>query len=348
MKTTRHILATHLNSRRTPLRTAGRSLVELMIVLLISAVVLGAVLSTMVSTGQSGRRIDSAGRLLESGELGLQVLARDLRMAGYGTPRIYAVNATTPGRNVSLTGIRGCDGNFTNGRGNGAVASLEQLQCDNAGASDSFSVTYEADQFNANMTNAGVPSDCTGTGLVATPGSNPVGNAWTQASPGVITTNGWYWRVENRYYIANTGDGESALFCAGNGGAPGFSQGVALVRGVSRMTVTYGTGNGSLLNDGPGNYISMAADTVQYMTANQIDNNAAWVAEGTDTRWQRVISAQVCLEMVGERGSADTGASFINCDNVNTNIADGRMRRAVRMQVNLRNRTVAPPTNITY
>lgn len=347
MKPSQHIHATHLNARHASQRIAGRSLIELMIVLLISAVVLGAVLSTMVSTSQSGRRVDSAGRLLESGELGLQVLARDLRMAGYGAPRNYTVDTKTPGRNVSLTGIRGCDGNFTNGRGNGAVASLEQLQCDNAGASDSFSVAYEVDQFNANLTDDGVPSDCTGTGLVPTPGSTPVGNARTQAD-GTFTTSAWYWRVENRYYIANTGDGESALFCTGNGDAPGFSQGVALVRGVSRMTVTYGTGNGFIDNDGRGDFVTMAENTVQYMTANQIDTNAAWAAEGTDTRWQRVISTQICLEMVGERGSADADASFINCDNVNTNIVDGRMRRAVRMQVNLRNRTVAPPTNITY
>lgn len=334
-----------------PLHSQGRSLVELMIAMALSLAVLSAVLYTASNTSSSGRRTDALGRLTETGQVALQVMAKDLRMAGYSFPRLvfapgYATN------NYAVAGIRGCVRDFANAVGTSAATTVGDLTCNTgtgANPSEGVAVTYEADLFNTiplGTAGAETPSDCRGYGLVAPAGQTR--NAQSQAR-GVTGAAAAYWRVENRYYVGTTSDGESALFCTGNGGNPAdtgptapFGGGVALVRGVQRIVALYGVAATVTSANGNPALLGVQPDAIQYMTASTIDST--WSTEAVDTRWQRVVAVRMCLEIVGEAGSAQAGTSYRPCDNGNTvpalvNITDGRQRRTVMLTMNLRNRT---------
>ncbi len=329
---------------RRPAR--GRSLIELMVAILIGSLVLAGVLIITSSTSSIGRRADSLSGLTDTGQTALQLLAADVRMAGYSIPRTYfAAGYTT--KMLATAGIRGCDAGFTNN----AAATLNILTC-NGGASASgasLSLSYEADEWNSILVNGDtgpVPTDCRGIGLVPITGQQ--GNtARPLVAQDSMSESPAYWRVENRYYIANSGpDNEPTLMCTGNGGDAPFTQPQPLVRGVERMVITYGVSRGAidasrsesvLVIDNPG--------VASYMTANEIDTNAAWAGEPTDVRWQRVVSVRVCLVTRGGPGSAEKidteNPSYFNCEGVRTSITDGLARRTVRMTMNLRNRTMS-------
>ncbi|RZI85777.1 MAG: hypothetical protein EOP38_03705 [Rubrivivax sp.] len=337
-------------------RVHGRTLVELMIAMVLSLAVLSAVLYTASNTSSSGRRTDALGRLTENGQVALQIMAKDLRMAGYSMPRaIFAPGYLT--NNYAVAGIRGCDNGFgTTGVGSASASTLGGLTCTASAAANTDSaavaITYETDLFNTIPVGTGTqtPSDCRGNGLVADSGQTR--NATSQAR-GVDADKAAYWRVENRYYIAQTADqsgtSEFSLFCTGNGGDPTatgsdarFGAGVALVRGVQRMVATYGVGTGVTLADGSTAVLNVQPDAVQYLTAAAID--AAWPTESVDKRWQRVVAVRMCLEIMGDAGSAESGTTYLPCPNGNTpatavTITDGRQRRIVTLTMNLRNRT---------
>ena len=61
----------------------GMTLVELMIAMVIGLIVLGAVSSVFISTRQTFRTTDSLSRIQESARFALEMMARDIRMAGY-------------------------------------------------------------------------------------------------------------------------------------------------------------------------------------------------------------------------------------------------------------------------
>ena len=61
----------------------GMTIVELMIAMVIGLIVLGAVSSVFISTRQTFRTTDSLSRIQESARFALEMMARDIRMAGY-------------------------------------------------------------------------------------------------------------------------------------------------------------------------------------------------------------------------------------------------------------------------
>lgn len=325
--------------------SSGRSLIELMVAIVIGSLVLVAI---MVITGNStsiGRRSDSLGGLTDTGQIALQLLASEVRMAGYSVPRTYFVAGYVT-KMMPDAGIRGCDNGFTNP----SEPVFGDLACQ-AGANqfgDAISVAYEADDFNAVLAAGGgapSPSDCRGVAL-----DRSVAGVGNEARPAVsadtMSETPAYWRMENRYFVAPSGtDGEPSLMCTGNGGAP-FDSTITLIRGVQRMEVSYGVAQGQVDASRSDNVMVINdPSVVNYMTAAQIDGNPAWLGEPSTVRWQRVVSARVCLETLGAVGSAEAGSSFIACNGVRTAINDGRARRAVRMTMNLRNRTL--PVNET-
>jgi type IV pilus assembly protein PilW len=320
--------------------SSGRSLIELMVAIVIGAMILAGVLVVTAGTSNSGRKSDSQGRMIEAGQVALQFLANETRVAGYSAPQaIFAAGYAN--KMIFGAGVRGCDTGFSNASGSGAAANVDLLTCagSTANASAAFSIIYEADNFNTitvGTSDGNVPSDCRGFGLTPmTPGG--VGN---MAAPSELEEplTPTYWLVENRYFVGNTGDGDVALMCSGNGAQP-FSNTQILLRGIERMTVRYAVGNGvvdPLLNAG---IVAVTPDAVQYMTAAQIDANPTWAAETSNMRWQRVVSMRVCLEVTGDTSTSESSSSFVNCDGVTTAITDGRQRRSVTMTMNLRNRT---------
>jgi len=341
------------------LRHAGRSLIEVMVAMVIGSIVLTGVLLVASGTSNSGRRVDAMGQMTENGQVALQIMADNVRMSGFSVPIYFA----TPGyesKQYMTAGVVGCDSNFTNTSGGGAAASLAALNCNNdEDESSAIAVTYQVDDFNAmlvasddNLRNV-APADCRGFGLVTNPGSTLLdGNeiSATQernenGTPAELNANTYFWRVENRYFIGPDTDGTPSLRCSGNGGTQPFNSSQTLIRGVERMVITYGIAQGGVQQDASDNVLVLTGGTVNYLTAAEM--NATWPAEAPAVRWQRVVSARICLELLGEPGSADAGTaedpvSYTDCDGDTVNIEDGRMRRAVTQLVNLRNRTALP------
>jgi len=67
-------------------RTAGFSLVELMIALVLGLILVGSAADVMISTKQTFQTTDELSRIQENGRFALDVLVRDIRMAGYRPP----------------------------------------------------------------------------------------------------------------------------------------------------------------------------------------------------------------------------------------------------------------------
>lgn len=323
--------------------SSGRSLIELMITLVIGAMILAGVLMVTAGSSNSSRKGDSQGRMIESGQVALQLLSNDVRMAGYSAPQsIFAAGYVT--KMLFSAGLRGCDNGFTNTSGSGAAPDISTLNCAPSAATPSaaFSIVYETDDFNAltvTTPDGNVPTDCRGFGLV--PASVGAAGNTLASDELAYQSSTSFWLVENRYFVGSTGDGDVALMCSGNGAQP-FANSQILLRGVERMTVRYGVGDGAVDASRNPAVMSVTPDAVQYLTATQIDTNPSWVAEATNVRWQRVVSMRICLEVRGDLNTASTSegsASFINCDGNTTAITDTRQRRVVTMTMNLRNRT---------
>ena len=317
----------------------GRSLIELMVAILVGSLVLASVLVITAGSTSIGRRSDSLGALTDTGQVALQLLSSEIRTAGYSEPRkIFAAGYVT--KMLPFAGIRGCDAEFASSN----TALMSDLTCLEAapGSTGAISVTYEADAFTSVLVDDGTgpaPSDCRGFGLRKTVGG--IGNAAPPIAD--LTEKLAFWRVENRYFVGNSStDGEPSLLCTGNGGDDPFKATTTLIRGVQRMVATYGVANGILTPVISDTLVGVIPGVASYMTATQIDANPAWLGETSETRWQRVVSVRMCLEIRGDANSAEPAASFINCDGTTTAITDRRARRAVYMTMSLRNRTAGP------
>lgn len=335
------------NNLRRPVH--GRSLIELMVAILIGSLVLAGVMIITAGSTSIGRRTDSLGGLSDTGQTAAQVLASDVRMAGYSLPRTYFAKGYTT-KMLSTAGIRGCDAGFVDPK----AKSIGELTCTpgESASGSALSIAYEADAYNSiyvTTDDGSVPSDCRGFGLpVLVAGLK--GNVSRPDVAQDSMSDTVYWQVENRYYIANSGpDNEPSLMCAGNGGtgnAVFLPQ--ALIRGVERMVISYGVAADSTkagLDASRSETVLAIGDpsVSRYMSADEIDKK--WPTEQVDVRWQRVVSVRVCLETRGSVGSAAAsgsaeGADYITCEGTPKTITDGRARRAVRMTINLRNRTM--------
>ena len=346
----------HQSSPRRPAQ--GRSLIELMVAILIGSLVLAGVMVITAGSSSIGRRTDSLGGLTDNGQIAAQLLASDVRMAGYSMPRTY-FSAGYVTKMRSTAGIRGCDNGFVDY----SVDGLGSLTCapDATSKGGAVSIAYEADPYNAiyvTSDSGTTPGDCRGFGLVPVAGSTKGNMNRPEAGQDSMSDTPVYWQVENRYFIANSGpDNEPSLVCAGNGGEGKTKYGVQpLIRGVERMVVTYGVAAAAASArldsvKSSGNVLTIDDPSVTfYMNSDAIDKK--WPGELADVRWQRVVSVRLCLETRGAVGSAATGAaalaegsSYINCDGTSKTITDGRARRAVRMTINLRNRTMNVDSN---
>jgi type IV pilus assembly protein PilW len=301
----------------------GRSLIELMIALVISLIVLGAVTLTIMGTNVTGDQQDAQARLNEEAAVALALLSNHIRVAGYSAPigGVRSTPATLDDRNYSGPPVSGCENGF-NGPGNlngacagGAVNS----------APDGIAVFFEADQFNT-VPNAagGAPTDCRGFNIAATAVS-----AVDKVTPFTLAQN---------YYFINTVD--NTLSCVGNGGnvIPQIPQ--PLISNVTDMQIRYGVADVTPLG-----YVQYSP--TRYLTATQVTALPV-VADSSGqsvTGWQRVVSAEICIEMQSDDLALDQPmAPYNNCRldaNGNTLVStptDKRAHRVSRAIVTIRNR----------
>ena len=314
---------------------AGRSLIELLIALVIGFVVLGAVMMTSINAGRTSSVNQQVARMQQDATFAAQLLTGQLRLAGYSAVRQKPVvkapipNEFTPSiRNYAGPPVVGCENGFAN------LNALDYtlLACNGGGANaapDAISIIYEGDAFNTFPTagNPGQPTDCLG----ATVPLTVVSSAQQAADNGDT-----YARIENRYYLVGT-----TLFCQGNGN-PQNPQPV--LDNVVDMQITYGVantpdGNNRLSANDPMN------EAVMQLRADQVNNLPPFPvgAMGPEARWNRAVSATVCLLLQSDLGAVEQPTPYTDCQgNVVTPPAgDTRAYRQVRIQVGFKNRTPA-------
>ena len=302
---------------RRPARSsqAGRTLLESMISLAIGAVLIGAVLLTVSSSGLSGRRLDAQAALNEEGRIAVNQLAADLRMAGYWQPtsEVLSVDGTLGGQPM----VFGCVEGFV-----AADAAWADLDCASGAEAGSGTGGAVAVRYEAGEAGTAMALDCGGQDVRAA-GLN---------------------LVEDRFYVRAPGDASDAspgLYCQPTtGGDP-----ILLVEGVERMVLRYGLSPiaaSPVVNrafDAP----ALEGRTSRYRLASALDRSCAAGAMSA-TSWCAVTAVDVCLLLRTPDGTSDTpSVPYLDCDNELRTVADRRLRSAARTTVTLRNRAAAVP-----
>lgn len=200
-------------SVRLRARQRGLSIVELLISLVIGLVVVGAVMLSYISSGQTNKIQAAYSQMNEEAQIGLQILSRDLLLAGYAQPTSLNTVTFKFGRTYAGRPVFGCDTGFASPNTTGDVV------CAATGAQPAIEVVYEADLTNTVPATGGVPSDC-------------LGDALPMQTVGATS----FYLTQNRYYLANSTLGRSELYCASKLGNPGG----ALVDNVDGMKIWYG------------------------------------------------------------------------------------------------------------
>lgn len=199
-------------------RQRGLSLIEVLVSMVIGLVVVGAVLLSYITSGQTNKLQAAYAQMNEDAQIGLHILSRDLQLAGYAQPTSLDPVSFQFGRTYTGNAVFGCDTGFVSANATGAVV------CAAAG-SPAIEVVYEGDFTNTVPTSGppSLPSDCLGASL-------------TQQTVGATS----FYITRNRYYVAASVLGRPELHCASNKAA---STGGALVDNVETMKIWYGEAN---------------------------------------------------------------------------------------------------------
>lgn len=170
----------------------GRTLIEVLVAIAIGLMLTVGILSIYGANRQTYRASSDLQRMQAAGQLALDRLAYQIRMAGYG--RLVG-NFTSVSNPSSFVGnpVWACSSGFTN-----PVQATQTPGCNGGTAqADALQVRYQME--NPAVAGSGESRDCLGFAVPADAG-------------GVIT-------AQNRFYIAAS-NGVPTLMCAGNGLAP--------------------------------------------------------------------------------------------------------------------------------
>lgn len=284
-------------------RQRGASLIEIMVSLVIGLFVVGAVMTTYLGTGTSGRQQSAASQMTEDAMIAFTLVGRDIQIAG--STDVNSIVATAGGGTavfarpaVLARPIFGCEGSFTT-----ATAAVTAATCAAGTASHAIEVSYQATTRTAAVTSGGLTTDCLGNTLSST---NVVGF-------GTLTF------TSNRYYV-DSGTGRPELYCAsqdaaGSGGQP-------IVENVEFLKFWYGVAPAWNSSD------PSTRRAVRYVTASNVAD------------WNTVVSVRMCV-LIRSADAVLTGedsASYTDCDNTTQSSTDRRLRRAFFSTVALRNK----------
>jgi type IV pilus assembly protein PilW len=198
-------------------RQRGLSIIEVLVSMVIGLVVVGAVLLSYITSGQTNKLQAAYSQMNEDAQIGLLIVSRDLQLAGYAQATSLDALTFQFGRTYSGRAVFGCDTGFVAANTTAAVA------CAATGSSPAIEVVYEGDLTNTVPTSANLPSDCLGASL-------------TQQTVGLTS----FYITRNRYYIATSVLGRPELHCASDKAA---ATGGALVDNVENMKIWYGEAN---------------------------------------------------------------------------------------------------------
>lgn len=293
-------------------RQHGFTLIELMISMVLGIVIMAATLLTYSSGSTATRNAQAQGQMNEDGQMALTVVTQELRRAGYNPAR--ATGAATTAKNDLLQanwGIFACDTDFVD-----ITAPLvSNLACGGAGQA-SLAVVAEGDLVSGRNTIGppALPMDCNGRGVAASITPPVAGPA--------------FYVMQSRLYIAN-----NALRCRGG---DDLTQTEVLAENIESMAFMFGIAEPGVLN---------SKRVVGYLTAAQVTNDAGFIASlpAAVDRWNKVVAVRVCVVVMSEGvilRDLETAATYTDCAGNNVAIADGRLRRAYRTTVLLRNHGV--------
>lgn len=303
-------LRIHAPQPRRPATQGGFSLVELMVSILIGLILVGGAISLLVTSKQSYVVQEDMARLQENGRFALDMIGRDIRLAGYAGCAHEMRNLTVVGDPVAghvgdfSWPVEGLEQGEASWRPSGyAVSGALGLD----GASDAITLRHiggpsaalAADQattaapvtaggaLSFEVGDAVAVSDCRGAHVFeATAGGGSLGGRSYQASALDGNQGQASAATAVRYFIAPSADGGNALWrvALGENGlsmsaAEAANQRAELLRGVEAIQLRYGVDRTP--RDG-------VADT--YLRADQLDNS-----NPADSDWSRVVAVRVAL-----------------------------------------------------
>ena len=289
------------------MKQRGVTIIELMVSIVIGMGLIGVLLAIFSSSSSGNRFSDAQAEMNEDAQFALQLLARQIQLAGY----------TAPGEAGPAYALFGCDTGFTNASGSAAAATTNLLTCNAATAptdNHGLVISYHADRYNTtphsvnkDAAGNGLPTDCIGNSLALVAGAN-------------------YAVVENRFFVEPD---KKRLSCAGNGGATPFANALPLVENVEGVEFYYGVAGGA------------SNSVTGYRTSNNL--GAATVVVNP-AMWNRVHAVRICITMRSANKVLSTdSAYYMPCNpslgsNTPIPIADRYARKTYSMTVTLRNR----------
>ena len=275
-------------------------------------VVMGALTVMYLSGGQAARNVEAHGRMNDDAQMALAAVTHELRQAGYNPVR----DASGAQNDLGQKGwsLFACDTGFT--AATAAGRDVDALRCNTAGSDFALAVVYEGDLHTGrNTATSGLPMDCAGSGVKAP------------------SENARFYTMQARFYVEG-----NALKCRGSGGndSGSLAAAQALAENIESMTASFAVANPA----DPANQ-----DIRGYLTASGINKpvDAGLAALTPRDRWNKVAAVQICVVARSESPvlrDLGTAASYLDCSGANIRITDGRLRRAYRSTVLLRNHGV--------
>lgn len=282
---------------------SGFTLIELLISMTLGMVIIGALVVMYLSGSTATRNAQAQGQMNEDAQMALGVFTQELRQAGYNPTRTGGVK-----NDLGLGGwnLYACNTGFTDP----TVAAMSALSCAGSGGF-SLAVAYEADLNSGKNTSGGLPMDCIGNGVGAA------------GAP--------FYIMQSRIAITN-----NTLTCRGSGN---LAQSQVLAENIESATVNFAVAEPAVPN---------SQNVRGYLSASGITTptDVGLAALPLLDRWNKVVAAQVCVvvksedRVLGDLGTSSTKPSYQNCAGTDVDITDGKLRRAYRTTVLLRNHGV--------
>ena len=334
---------------------SGFSLVELMVASTVGLIILGVIGSVYDNSKQVARVNDTISRLQENGRFAIQLLDRDLRMAGFkgcGGPTIAPVNVLNTTSflyqyDVGLTGNKASGGGWLPAL-DSALTSLSPSPVAGADVVTMRYIDGPGVPLSARMASStgtlqvspGSPlatgdillvADCAasaifrvtnfaaGTGVISHAAAVGAAPQNTTVDVGQIfgTDASVYRLVTKTYYLAASARKPTikALWSNTIPSYDGQPQPVEMVEGVERLLMLYGE------------------DTDGDQAANK------YVAADAVGTWNNVVSAKALLLLATANDNMATSSQPYKFNGVTTTPSDRRLRQSLTSMVTLRNRT---------
>jgi type IV pilus assembly protein PilW len=282
---------------------SGFTLIELLISMTLGMVIIGALVVMYLSGSTATRNAQAQGQMNEDAQMALGIFTQELRQAGYNPTR---TGGTKNDLGQGGWNLYACNTDFTDP----TVLNISALTC-GAGGGFALAVAYEGDLNTGKNTAGGLPMDCIGNG---------VGIA---GAP--------FYTMQSRISITN-----NTLTCRGSGN---LAQSQVLAENIESATVNFAIAEPAVPN---------SQNVRGYLSAPGIiaPADAGLLALPMLDRWNKVVAAQVCVVVRSENivlkdlGTSATKPSYQDCADADIDITDGRLRRAYRTTVLLRNHGV--------